>query len=137
MKGKYSVLISIPFFLTLAFVLYVQTVGGEKEENNPLLQLTQDQQKEMDEFITYLNDEGGFFDQVGEQLKKEGYRYRIAGRIYSKEDIRIAVMVPENEAVTEEMQTEIQQIYEKVILEFNMDPNTFKIYVNHANDLSW
>lgn len=118
-------------------MLYVQTAWGEKEEKNPLLQGTQDEQKERDELLMFLNSEGGFFDQVGDALSKEGYRYRIAGMIYSKEDIRIAVIVPKDEVVTEEMQQEIKRIYEKEILEFNMDPKAFEIYVNHADKLTW
>ena len=117
------------YYLTTVFI-YAQRVEIDKAR---VPQVTQEQQREMDDFLALLQEEGGFFDQVGEELKKVGYNnFRTLGMIYSKEDIRLQIIIPHTEEVTEQKQQEINQIYLEMINKFNLDPSAFKVEVGHA-----
>ncbi|MEK4229414.1 hypothetical protein [Solibacillus sp. FSL H8-0538] len=125
-KGK---LISLTVVLLLLTTVFIYVQGVEKAS---VPQISQEQQREIDDFLSLLQEEDGFFDQVGEELKKVGYNnFQTVGMIYSKEDIRIQMIIPRTEEVTEQKQEEVNQIYHEMISKFNLDPNTFKVEVSH------
>ena len=70
------------------------------------MQLSPEEQIEVDEFIESLQKEGGFFSKIGEEFKKEGYNYQTVGMINSKDDIRIIIIILDNEVVTEQKKLE-------------------------------
>ncbi|MFC6039011.1 hypothetical protein ACFPYN_06025 [Paenisporosarcina macmurdoensis] len=80
--------------LVVALFIYTQDSRKEEKAYDVLL-------KEVDDIQELLAKKGGFYEQVAEDLKKEGYDYSIAGMIYSKDDIRLNIIVPNNTVVTE------------------------------------
>lgn len=127
-KGK---IISFSAVLILLMTVFIYSqMTGVKNEVGP--QISQEQQKEIEAYLVYLQEEGGFFDQVGEELKKFGYtNFSTTGTFYSKEDIRIQVLLPESEEVNEEKNNEVNQIYQEIIRKFGLDPNAFTVEVSH------
>ncbi|MDX1807455.1 MAG: hypothetical protein R3267_10565, partial [Paenisporosarcina sp.] len=75
---------------------------------------------------------GGFYEQVAEEMKKEGYTYSIAGIIYSKDDIRLNIIVPNNAVVTAQEQEQVNKIFKDAIIKNNLDPLAFKIEVTQG-----
>jgi hypothetical protein len=69
--------------------VFVKVHTQSKKESDVLL-------KDVDEFKEFLEKKEGFYEQVNEKMKKEGYDYSIAGMINSKDDIRLNIIVPNN-----------------------------------------
>ncbi|MGN7386700.1 hypothetical protein [Sporosarcina sp. SAFN-015] len=112
--------------LSLAFMFsYLQE---SKADEKPQI-LTEEEQKELVEFNNFLFKEGGFFSSVGEELSKAGYNYQSFGTIYSMDDIRIYVIVPNNEVITVEKQAEITNIYQDTVSKHNLNWEAFMIEV--------
>ena len=132
---KLSAVVFGSLLLVIAFFIYTLAEGTEKEDS-PISQLSQDEQIELEGFLESLQKEGGFFTQVGEEMRKAGYSYQTAGMINSKDDIRIIIIIPDNEVVTVQIKEGVKKIYRKMIIKSNMDLKAFKIQVGHADDLS-
>jgi hypothetical protein len=62
---------------------------------------------------------------VAEEMKKEGYNYSIGGMIYSKDDIRLIIIVPNNDVVTALEQ--VNKIINDAIIKNNLDRLAFKV----------
>lgn len=127
MKKSVIYIVSI-VILSVAFAfLNLQESKADRETHI----LTEDEQRELVEFNDFLFQEGGFFSSVGEELSKAGYNYQTLGSIYSKDDIRIYVIVPDNEVITDEKQDEINDIYQDMVNKHNLNWAAFKIEVVH------
>lgn len=118
--------------LSLAFTFfYLQESKADGKTNI----LTKEEQKELVEFNDFLFKEGGFFSSVGEELSKAGYNYETVGSIYSMDDIRIYVIVPDSEVVTDKTQEEINNIYHDMVSKYNLNWESFKIKVAHSDEI--
>lgn len=136
-KRKLSAVVFGSLLLVIVFFIYTQAEGTKKEDKIPISYLSQVDQKELEVFLESLQKEGGFFTQVGEELRKEGYSYQTAGMINSKDDISLIIIIPENEVVTEQKKAGVKKIYQDKIIKTNLDLKAFKIQVGHADDLAW
>ncbi|MFJ8066909.1 hypothetical protein ACIQYS_20235 [Psychrobacillus sp. NPDC096426] len=136
-KRKLSTVVLGSLLLIIAVIFYTQAKGTEKEDSYSISQLSEEEQIELEYFIASLQKEGGFFDQVGEELRKAGYSYPTGGMFNSKNDIRLIVMIPDNEVVTEQKKAGVKKIYQDMIIKSKMDLKAFKIQVGHVDDLSW
>ncbi|WP_025565940.1 hypothetical protein [Thalassospira sp. GB04J01] len=134
-KGKLSAVVFGSLLLIIAIFIYTQE--KEKEDNVHISQLSEEEQIELEYYIESLQKEGGFFDQVGEELRKVGYSYQTVGMINSKNDIRLIIVIPDNEVVTEQKKVGVKKIYQDMIIKLNMNLKAFKIQVGHIDDLSW
>ena len=111
----------------LVVVLFIYTQDSRKEEKAYDVLL-----KEVDDIQELLAKKGGFYEQVAEDLKNEGYDYSIAGMIYSKDDIRLNIIVPNNTVVTAQEQEQINKIFKDAMIKNNLDPLAFKIEVTQG-----
>lgn len=136
-KRKLSAVVFGSLLLVIVFFIYTQAEGTKKEDKIPISYLSQVDQKELEVFLESLQKEGGFFTQVGEELRKAGYSYQTAGMINSKDDISLIIIIPENEVVTEQKKAGVKKIYQDKIIKTNLDLKAFKIQVGHADDLAW
>ncbi len=82
----------------------------------------------------FLMKKDGLFDQVRVELDEAGYYSHFAAIAYSKDDIRISLIIPDNEVVSEKKQEEVNRIFQDVIIKHNMNPKAFKIQVSHAEN---
>ena len=82
----------------------------------------------------FLMKNDGLFDQVRVELDEAGYDSHFAAIAYSKDDIRISLIIPDNEVVTEQKQEEVNRIFQDMIIKHNMNPKAFKIQVSHAEN---
>ena len=127
MKKIVIYIVSI-LILSLAFAFFnLQESKADRETHI----LTEEEQKELVEFNDFLFKEGGFFSTVGEELSKAGYKYQTMGMIFAMDDIRIYVIVPDNEVITDEKQEEINDIYQDMVSKHNLNWEAFKIEVVH------
>jgi uncharacterized protein (DUF302 family) len=116
----------------VAIIINTRNSRKEVKAYNPS-QLTQEESevllKEVDDFPEFFAKKGGFYKQVSEEMKKEGYGNSIAGTIYSKDDIRLSITIPNNVVVTAQEQEKITHIFRDMISKNNLDPKAFKIEV--------
>jgi len=127
--GKQSV-IGVGFLLVVALFIYTtQDLGIEAKAYNPSQSQNESDVllKEVDDYQKLLEKKGGFYEQVNEEMKKEGYDISIAGKIYSKDDIRLNITVPNNTVVTAQEQENVIKIFKDVIIKNNLDPKAFNI----------
>jgi hypothetical protein len=133
--GKISVIGVGLVLLVVALFIYTQDSSKEEKAYNPP-QMSQKQYdvllKEVDDIQELLAKKGGFYEQVAEEMKKEGYNYSIAGIIYSKDDIRLNIIVPNNAVVTAQEQEQVNKIFKDAIIKNNLDPLAFKIEVTQG-----
>lgn len=126
--GKQSV-IGVGFLLVVALFIYTtQDLGVEAKAYNPSQSQNESDVllKEVDDYQELLEKKGGFYEQVNEEMKKEGYDISIAGKIYSKDDIRLSITV-NNTVVTAQEQENVTKIFKDVIIKNNLDPKAFNI----------
>ena len=132
--GKLSVIGVGLLLLVVALFIYTQDVGTEDKASSQMSQKESDVLlKEVDDFQELLEKKGGFYEQVNEEMKKEGYNYSIAGMIYSKDDIRLNIIMPNNAVVTAQEQEKVYKIFKDVIIKNNLDPKAFKIEVTQGD----
>ena len=133
--GKISVIGVGLVLLVVALFIYTQDSRKEEKAYNPH-QMSQKQYdvllKEVDDIQELLAKKGGFYEQVAEEMKNEGYNYSIAGIIYSKDDIRLNIIVPNNAVVTAKEQEQVNKIFKDAIIKNNLDPLAFKIEVTQG-----
>ena len=86
--------------------IFMKASVTENKANTSLPQLSQEElelvSKEANDFQDFLMEEHGFYEQVGEQLKQEGYEHSIYGMIYSKDEIHLKVILSNKEANEQE-----------------------------------
>ena len=114
--------------------IFINTHNSRKEEKAyDSSQLSQEESevlpKKVDDFQEFLEKKGGFYEQVSEEMKKKGYSNSIAGTIYSKDDIRLSIIINNNVVVTVQEQEKITRIFRDMIIKNNLDPKAFKIEV--------
>jgi len=116
-------------------------VEGNTPENEASYSLSQFSSKESEVVPTDVNDlqellmkKDGLFDQVRYELNEAGYNSPFAGIVYSKDDIRISLIIPDNELVTEQKNAEVNRIFQDMIIKHNMNPKAFIIEVSHAEN---
>lgn len=117
-------------------------VEGNTPQNEANFTLTQFSPKESEVLPTDVNDlqelltkKDGLFDQVRYELNEAGYNSPFACILYSKDDIRISLIIPDNELVTEQKHAEVNKIFQDLIIKHNMNPKAFTIDVNHESSL--
>lgn len=110
---------------------HLQESKADAETHN----LTEEEQEELVEFNESLFKEGGFFSSVSEELNKAGYKYEIAGMIYSMDDIRIYVIVPDNEVITDKKQEVINNIYKDMVSKNNLNWKAFNIKIVYSDEI--
>ena len=97
------------------------------------------EQEELDTFYKELNEDGGFFEQVGKELDKAGYSYTegysIVGMVYAPNEVNLQIIAP-NEAVTEQTQVEINRIFKGQITKFKLDGVKFTVNAIHISELN-
>ena len=120
------IIISLAF---TSFYLQESKVDGETRI------LSKEEQTELAEFNNFLMKEGGLLSSVSEELRKAGYEYQISGMVYSMDDIRIFVIVPDNEVITDKTQKEINNIYKDMVSKHNLNWDAFNIKVVHYNEM--
>jgi hypothetical protein len=118
--------------LVVALFIYTQDLRKEEKAYNPS-QMSQKEYdvllKEVDDTQELLAKKGGFDEQVAEEMKKEGYDHSIVGMIYSKDDIRLNIIMTNNTVVTAQEQEKVNKIFKDVIIKNKLDPKAFKIEV--------
>ncbi|MER2191257.1 MAG: hypothetical protein ABS951_09870 [Solibacillus sp.] len=132
MKRKFIIYIVGTLIISLAFVFFYLQESKTEGENHIL---TKEEQAELAEFNDSLMKEGGLLSSVSEELRKAGYRYQIAGMVYSMDDIRIFVLVPDEEVITDKTQKEINNIYKDMVSKHNLNWEAFNIKVVHYNEM--
>lgn len=110
------------------FNTFVEGNMPQNEAKNSLSQLSPEERQE------FLMKKDGLFDQVRVELDKAGYDSHFAAIAYSNDDIRISLIIPDNEVVTEQKQEEVNRIFQDMIIKHNMNPKAFKIQVSHAEN---
>ena len=133
--GKISV-IGVGLVLPVVAIV-INTQKSRKEERAyDSSQLSQEESgvllKEEDDFQEFLAKKGGFYEQVSEEMKKEGYSNSIAGTIYSKDDIRLSIKMSNKVVGTAQEQEKITRIFRDMIIKNNLDPKAFKIEVTQG-----
>ncbi|WP_186671836.1 hypothetical protein [Sporosarcina sp. BP05] len=132
MRKKFVLYIVGILILSLAFsFFYLQEPKADGETHI----LTEEEQKELVEFNDSLIKGGGFFSLVGEELSKAGYKYQTAGMIYSMDDIRIYLIVPDSEVITDKTKKEINNIYQDMVSKHNLNWEAFMIKVAHSDEI--
>lgn len=118
-------------FISLALMFFYLRESKTNQET-PIL--TKEEQEELADFVDYLHKEGGFFSSVSEEMIKGGHRYQTAGIIYSMDDIRIHVIVPDKQVITDKLQEEIDNIYQEMASKHNLKWKAFDIRVIHSDE---
>lgn len=78
------------------------------------------------------NQRGGFFEQLNNQLKEEGYEFQILLAVYSKDDIRVKYIL--NKEATESVQEAVKSIFFEAFEINNLDSKSFNLKVADKND---
>ena len=136
-KGKIILIgtIVILFVVTFLFINNSSTKGEISEASpsiNPEIQAENEKKlKEVEEFLLYQ--EGGFFEQVNNELEERGYEFQMLLVIYSKDDIRVKYVLANKEA-TESIQDEVKSIFYASVESNNLDSNSFNLKVGDSND---
>ena len=132
MKRKLIYIVGTLIIISLAFTsFYLQ----ESKVDGETRILSKEEQTELAEFNDSLMKEGGLLSSVSEELRKAGYEYQISGMVYSMDDIRIFVIVPDNEVITDKTQKEINNIYKDMVSKHNLNWDAFNIKVVHNNEM--
>ncbi len=117
---------------------FVEGNMPEYEASNSLSQLSPEEREVVptdgNDLSEFLMKKDGLFDQVRVELDEAGYDSHFAAIAYSKDDIRISLIIPDNEVVTEKKQEEVNRIFQDMIIKHNMNPKAFKIQVSHAEN---
>ena len=120
--------------LVVALFIYTQVLGKEDKAPSQMPQKASDVLlKEVDDFQDLLEKKGGFYNQVNEEMKKEGYNYSIAGMIYSKDDIRLNIIMTNNAVLTPQEKEKVNKIIKEAIIKNNLDPKAFKIEITQGD----
>ena len=120
-----------------AFLLGVVLLAQANEKNSlheTYAQAVADH--ELEQFIQLLHKKGGFFDRMSALFRREGYYYQTMGMVNSTKDIRVMVIIPDNEEITEQKVEGIKRILYDLINEFEWDIHAFDIQVGYSDEFS-
>ncbi|TDL31253.1 hypothetical protein E2R51_12825 [Jeotgalibacillus sp. S-D1] len=141
-KGK-VLFISVCIFVLLggSFYLYSAFFNEEDRAESDFSQMTETEQarvlKEVNEFEQTLRVEGGFYDQVADEMESKGYGgYSILGSMYSKEDVRLQIILEKSD-VTKKDEEHVQGIFTELMIQNDMDPMVFTIEVKDRKSAEW
>ena len=136
--GFIRVSLLIVVIASLSFFINASVTGNKV--NAFLPQLSQEEleiaSKEANEFQDFLMKKHGFYEQVGEQLKQAGYEYNLLGMIYSKDEIRLKVILKNKEA-NEQEQIKVKTIFNVMIEKNNLDTKIFKVKIGNDDNPDW
>jgi len=97
---------------------------------NPELQVLHDKKvKEADVITKYLQEENGFFEQVGNRLTEKDYEFQMMLAVRSIDDIQVKYFLT-NKKVTEAEQGEVKSIFYEIVEKNNLDPHSFTLTVS-------
>ncbi|MBM7608435.1 hypothetical protein JOD29_001680 [Lysinibacillus composti] len=97
---------------------------------NPELQVLHDKKvKEADVITKYLQEENGFFEQVGNRLTEKDYEFQMMLAVRSIDDIQVKYILT-NKKVTEAEQGEVKSIFYEIVEKNNLDPHSFTLTVS-------
>jgi len=97
---------------------------------NPELQVLHDKKvKEADVITKYLQEENGFFEQVGNRLTEKDYEFRMMLDVRSIDDIQVKYILT-NKKVTETEQEDVKSIFYEIVEKNNLDPHSFTLKVS-------
>lgn len=133
--GKLSVIGVGLLLLVVALLIYTQDLGTEDKSYDPSQLSKEDWDvllNEVNDFQEFLAKKGGFYEQVVVEMENEGYDYSINGMIYSKDDIRLSILIPNKVVVTEQEQEKVTKIIKDLIIKNNLDPKAFNIEVTQG-----
>lgn len=117
----------LPFLLPISAILFPTPLeSGVREESSSY---TQENQTNFEEIF---NNSKEFFEEVGEEIRREGFNYQASGMIVNKE-VRLDIVIRESEPITEEMHEKAQNISDEIIKRYNLDPEMVKVKVGHEN----
>ncbi|MGE6488567.1 hypothetical protein [Paenisporosarcina sp. NPDC076898] len=132
--GKFSVFGVGLLLIVVALFIYTQVFVKEEKASSQMSQKASEVLlKEVDDFQELLEKKGGFYDQVNEEMKKEKYNYSIAGMIYSQDDIRLNIIMPNNAVVTPQEKEKVNKIIKEAIIKNNLNPKAFKIEITQGD----
>ncbi|MDS9471374.1 hypothetical protein [Sporosarcina pasteurii] len=86
------------------------------------------EERQLKVFEESLIEDGGFFDQVSKKISEQGYEHIMQGMVYSKEDIRIEVLLTNTEA-SDEVRKEIVAMFNETVIKNKMEPSIFEVKV--------
>ncbi|MER2008838.1 MAG: hypothetical protein ABS939_15415 [Psychrobacillus sp.] len=136
-KGKILLIAIIVILFVVAFLcIYTISTKGEISEAlpsiNPEIQAENEKKlKEVEEITTLLYQEGGFFEQVNNKLKEEGYAFQMLLVVYSKDDIRVKYIL--DKEATESVQEDVKSIFFESVKNNNLDSKSFNLKVADRN----
>lgn len=86
------------------------------------------EERQLKVFEESLIEDGGFFYQVSKKISEQGYEHIMQGMVYSKEDIRIEVLLTNTEA-SDEVRKEIVAMFNETVIKNKMEPSIFEVKV--------
>ena len=118
-------------------LLIIFVAALSRDDKNSLAQLYEElNAAEYEDFQKSLLIKDGFFDQVGEELKKQGYENNMLGMFHSKEEVWVKYVLVDKEATKQE-QKEVETIFFEMAIEYNLDPSIFKVKVSNEDSPEW
>ena len=127
MKVEINLLVVLLFILGMSF--YTKMEREVNEEIPSHIELSQENQKRINEI--YSNREE-FLNQVAQEIRNAGLASVTTGMVTQEEGVQIKVVIREGDSVTEEMHKKTQEIYEAMLIKYDLNPEIFKLEVGHA-----
>lgn len=143
-KKRKKLIMVVCIFALLGGSFYLYSAFFDKEAgstNTDFAQLTEEEQarilKEVNDFEKKLRVEGGFYDQLAEEMESKGYGgYRILGSMYSKENVRLQIIL-EKKDVTKKDEEDVKGIFTDLMIQNDIDPIVFTIEVKDRKNAEW
>lgn len=138
-KGKIALIGSIVILLVLTFLfIYSTSIKDNKAESPPEISPEIEAEiekkiKEAEEMTTLLYKSGGLFEQVNKKLKENGYAHQMLLAVYSKNDIKVKIILEDQEA-TESIQKDVESIFFETVESISLDSKSFRLKVGDKND---
>lgn len=136
-RRKITLVRTFVILLAFLFIEGILTKGAIAESPpsvNPELHSENEKKiKEIEEITKFLNQEGGFFEEVNKNLNNDGYAFRLLLAVYSKNDIRVKVIL-ENKDATESIQKDVASIFFETVESIRLDSKAFQLKVGDIND---
>jgi len=126
-KVEINLLVVLLFILGMSF--YTKMEREVNEEIPSHIELSQENQKRINEI--YSNREE-FLNQVAQEIRNAGLASVTTGMVTQEEGVQIKVVIREGDSVTEEMHKKTQEIYEAMLIKYDLNPEIFKLEVGHA-----
>jgi len=138
-KGKLTLLgMFVTLVVVIVLIIINTSIKGEifevRSYASPEIQMeNENKHKELEEFSTFLFQEGGFFEQVSKKIKEKGYEFQMLIAFYSVDDIQVKYVL-ENKDATESKQEEIKSIFFDSVERNKLNSNSFNLKVGDSDD---